>query len=206
MSLFRLKVYALLRTVPAGRVITYGQLAAWAGRAGAARAVGGYMRHNPDAPHTPCHRVVAADGSLHGYSAAGGLQRKRQLLLAEGVVFHPQQPTRVDLSQSGYQPLDESAAGAGTSAIATWWTYIVACADGSYYTGIARDLDRRLQQHNLGKGAKYTAGRGPVQLRYCEVYGDRAGASRREHQLKLLNRQEKIQIILANRPPCKSAS
>lgn len=87
-----------------------------------------------------------------------------------------------------------------------WWTYIVACADGSYYTGIARDLDHRLQQHNLGKGAKYTAGRGPVQLRYCEVYEDRAGASRREHQLKQLSRREKEALIFtptsAAPPPC----
>jgi O-6-methylguanine DNA methyltransferase len=53
----------------------------------AARAVGALMRTNPDAPRTPCHRVVSADGSLTGYSAKGGIKKKKQMLIEEGVIF-----------------------------------------------------------------------------------------------------------------------
>lgn len=81
------RVYELCRQIPRGNVATYGQLARLAGSPRAARAVGMCMATNPDAPRTPCHRVVAADGSLHGYSAGKGLKTKKELLLKEGVVF-----------------------------------------------------------------------------------------------------------------------
>lgn len=81
------KVYALCRQIPKGKVATYGQLAKMAGSPGAARAVGMCMKINPDAPHTPCHRVVASDGQLTGYSGGEGVATKKELLLAEGVVF-----------------------------------------------------------------------------------------------------------------------
>ena len=101
--LSRAQVYTLLRSIPAGKVVTYGQLATLAGHPKAARAIGLYMRTNPDAPHTPCHRVVAADGSLHGYSGAGGLDQKRRLLLQEGVAFQKNDPNKVDLNRSAYR-------------------------------------------------------------------------------------------------------
>ena len=63
---FREKVYALTKSIPKGKVSTYGQLARLAGNKNGARAVGYYMRVNPNAPSTPCHRVVASDGSLTG--------------------------------------------------------------------------------------------------------------------------------------------
>jgi len=94
---FKEQVYALTRRIPKGKVATYGQLATLAGSPGAARAVGGLMRTNPDIPKTPCHRVVASDGSLTGYSAGHGIKTKRQMLLTEGVSFKGQ---KVDLSQS----------------------------------------------------------------------------------------------------------
>lgn len=84
---FKEKVYEITRNIPKGKVATYGQIAEMAGNKKAARAVGVLMRTNPDAPHTPCHRVVSADGSLTGYSAEGGIKRKMQMLLAEGVIF-----------------------------------------------------------------------------------------------------------------------
>lgn len=84
---FKEKVYVLTRQIPKGKVATYGQIAAMAGNPKAARAVGMCMRTNPDAPQTPCHRVVASDGRLTGYSAGAGLFTKRELLLAEGVEF-----------------------------------------------------------------------------------------------------------------------
>ena len=66
-SSFRDKIYQLARQIPKGKVATYGQLADLAGSPGAARAVGMCMKTNPDAPQTPCHRVVAADGKPVGY-------------------------------------------------------------------------------------------------------------------------------------------
>ena len=94
-------VYALARKIPKGKVATYGQLAALAGKPGAARAVGTVMRCNPDIPKTPCHRVVASDGSLTGYSAGQGIATKRKMLLDEGVSF---KGTKVDLSRSRWAP------------------------------------------------------------------------------------------------------
>lgn len=81
------RVYEVLRSVPVGKVVTYGQLAALSGSPKAARAVGMCMKVNPDAPHTPCHRVVASDGSLTGYSGGKGVSTKREMLEREGVVF-----------------------------------------------------------------------------------------------------------------------
>lgn len=84
---FRDKIYQLARKIPRGKVATYGQLAALAGRPKAARAVGGFMRTNPDAPRTPCHRVVAKNGALTGYSMKWGVVTKKQMLLSEGTPF-----------------------------------------------------------------------------------------------------------------------
>lgn len=95
---FRQRIWTLTTRIAAGRVATYGQLASAAGSPHAARAVGQAMASNPYAPDVPCHRVVAGDGSLHGYSGAGGVQRKRSMLEAEGVRFRG---ARVDLERSG---------------------------------------------------------------------------------------------------------
>jgi len=94
---FRTKVYEITKQIPKGKVATYGQIAKLAGSPGAARAVGMCMKTNPDAPIVPCHRVVAADGSLHGYSGKGGLVTKKKMLVAEGVVF---KKNMVDLDKS----------------------------------------------------------------------------------------------------------
>ena len=58
------------------------------------------MKANPDAPHTPCHRVVAFDGSLTGYSGVGGIKRKKEMLIDEGVSFKQE---KVDLSVSQWK-------------------------------------------------------------------------------------------------------
>ncbi len=94
---FKEKIYNLARKIPAGRVATYGQLAKLAGKPKAAPAVGLFMKMNQDAPRTPCHRVVAADGSLTGYSGTGGISAKKKMLVTEGVVF---KENKVDLLQS----------------------------------------------------------------------------------------------------------
>jgi O-6-methylguanine DNA methyltransferase len=98
---FTEEVYKALRKVPAGKVVTYGQLAALAGNPRASRAVGMAMRTNPDIPATPCHRVVASDGSLTGYSAGKGVSTKREMLLKEGVLF---KGAKVDLGASQWRP------------------------------------------------------------------------------------------------------
>jgi len=79
---FEREVYRLVSSIPVGETRTYGQVAAAAGHAGAARAVGAAMARNPFAPLIPCHRVVGSDGSLRGYG--GGLGMKAALLLEEG--------------------------------------------------------------------------------------------------------------------------
>lgn len=83
---FRARVLAAVRSIPRGRVATYGDVAELAGAPGAARAVGNVMRNCGD-PSVPCHRVIAAAGGLGGYG--GFLERKRQLLRAEGLVVTP---------------------------------------------------------------------------------------------------------------------
>lgn len=79
---FNERVWALTARVPAGRVVTYADLAAALGSKGY-RAVGNALNKNPYAPDVPCHRVVGSDGRLTGF--AGGLPKKEQLLTAEGV-------------------------------------------------------------------------------------------------------------------------
>ncbi len=95
--MFKEKIYSLTRQIPKGKVATYGQLAKLAGNPKAARAVGLFMKINPDAPHIPCHRVVAADGNLTGYAGIGGVAGKKKMLIAEGVIF---KGNKVDLSCS----------------------------------------------------------------------------------------------------------
>lgn len=77
----------------------------------------------------------------------------------------------------------------------TWFVYMVRCADGTLYTGVARDIERRLDEHNSGKGAKYTRGRTPVSLVYRERCDDQSGAVRREGAIKRLTRAGKLQLI-----------
>ena len=75
-----------------------------------------------------------------------------------------------------------------------WKLYILRCRDGSLYTGITTDVQKRLTAHNCGKGAKYTRSRRPVELVYQETCKDHSEALRREVQVKALNREEKEKI------------
>ena len=76
-----------------------------------------------------------------------------------------------------------------------WYVYMVRCADSTLYTGIAKDVERRVVQHNAGQGAKYTRGRGPVVLVYREAAKDRPAALRREHEIKQLRLTAKRTLI-----------
>lgn len=75
------------------------------------------------------------------------------------------------------------------------YTYIVACKDGSLYTGWTNDLEHRISQHNAGMGAKYTRSRLPVRLVYYETFDTKQEAMSREWHLKRLSRQDKLALI-----------
>ena len=78
----------------------------------------------------------------------------------------------------------------------TWTVYIVRCDDGSLYTGITTDLDRRFEEHRKGgRGARYFAGRAPVAVVYTEGGHSRGSASRREAAIKKLTREEKLRLV-----------
>ncbi len=75
-----------------------------------------------------------------------------------------------------------------------WVVYILKCGDGSLYTGITNDLPARLAAHESGLGAKYTKGRGPFKIAYQEPCENRSVASKREMQIKKLDRSEKLKL------------
>lgn len=74
--------------------------------------------------------------------------------------------------------------------------YILSCADGRLYTGITTDIERRLKEHTASKlGAKFTRGRGPVNLVYSAAFDNRSLASREEARIKKLSRQKKLEMV-----------
>lgn len=77
------------------------------------------------------------------------------------------------------------------------WVYIVKCSDNTLYTGVANDVERRIQEHNgfLPKGARYTRARRPVQLVYKKKCKNRSEATKEESRIKKLSREEKIKLI-----------
>lgn len=76
-----------------------------------------------------------------------------------------------------------------------WYIYIIRCKDSRFYTGITKDLKRRIAQHNSGKGCRFTRGRAPVRLMYYEELRNRSLALKREAAIKLLPRIKKIKLI-----------
>lgn len=75
------------------------------------------------------------------------------------------------------------------------YTYIVKCSDGSLYTGWTTDIEKRLEAHNSGKGAKYTKSRRPVTLVYYEEFSTKEEAMKREYAIKQMKREEKKTLI-----------
>ena len=100
-NIFFEKVYKMTKKIPKGKVATYGQLARLSGSPKAGRAVGMAMKKNPDLSSIPCHRVVASNGSLRGYSAGKVISTKRKILMKEGFIF---QNDKVDLKKSKWIP------------------------------------------------------------------------------------------------------
>ena len=92
------QVYEFVKSIPRGKVATYGQIALHLGNRNFARAVGNILHGNPDPEHIPCHRVVNAQGKLSRSYAFGGIDAQRRLLESEGVVF--KNDLVVDLSVS----------------------------------------------------------------------------------------------------------
>ena len=81
----------------------------------------------------------------------------------------------------------------------SWYLYIVRCNDGTLYTGITKDLDKRIDEHNSGNhGAKYTRFRLPVTLVYTEQAESRSDAAKREYQLKRMPLIKKNELIIAS--------
>lgn len=78
-----------------------------------------------------------------------------------------------------------------------WYLYILRCRDGTLYTGITTDVEKRFAAHCAGKGAKYTRGRGPLALCYSEACGNHSHALKREREIKALTRVEKENMIAA---------
>ncbi len=76
----------------------------------------------------------------------------------------------------------------------SWFVYILRCGDDTLYTGITDDVPRRLEAHRTGKGAKYTRGRGPLELVYREELPDKSAALKREYAIKHLTRGEKLAL------------
>ena len=75
------------------------------------------------------------------------------------------------------------------------YTYILRCSDGTFYTGWTNHLEERVRAHNEVRGAKYTRGRGPVELVYYECLETKEEALRREYAIKQMSRMEKIRLI-----------
>lgn len=89
----------------------------------------------------------------------------------------------------------DTAGSQSTKPVEIHWVYIVRCKDGTLYTGYTNHLEGRIQMHNQGKGAKYTRGRRPVTLVYCEQFSDKGQALRREIALKKMNRKSKLALV-----------
>jgi len=82
-----------------------------------------------------------------------------------------------------------------------YYLYILQCSDKTLYTGITVDLTRRVKEHNTSKlGAKYTSARRPVKLVYSKKFRNRSTASREEHRIKKLSREEKLELIKTQQP------
>ena len=77
----------------------------------------------------------------------------------------------------------------------TWFVYILRCADGSLYTGITKDVNRRSEQHNAGTASRYTRGRLPVSVAYQESQATQSLALKREMAIKAMSRQEKESLM-----------
>ena len=80
----------------------------------------------------------------------------------------------------------------------SWCVYILKCTDGTFYTGITTDINRRIKEHGTKKGAKYTKQRGPFKLVYKASFDNRSSASKEEHRIKSLTLKDKLKLLKSN--------
>ena len=95
------KIYEFLKTIPRGRVVTYGQIAQYLGNKNMARVVGNALHKNPDPNTIPCHRVVNYKGGVSSAYVFGGADAQRKRLETEGIIF--QADGSIDLKKYGWQ-------------------------------------------------------------------------------------------------------
>jgi len=76
-----------------------------------------------------------------------------------------------------------------------WYVYMLLCGDNSLYTGISNDVLKRLAKHQKGTGAKYTRGRGPLELAYLKEMDDKSSALKEEYRIKQLSKKKKLELI-----------
>ena len=175
-----MQIYSVVRQIPRGRVATYGQIARLAGMPGHARQVGYALNALPDGLDIPWHRVINAGGGISTRFNPLDEDIQRGLLEEEGVEFNLSR--RLSLARYRWQPVP-------------WSVYIVRSRRGTLYTGITTDVERRLSQHQEGKGAKALRGKGPLILVFEREIGTRGLAQRVEASIKKLSRAEKERLI-----------
>jgi putative endonuclease len=81
-----------------------------------------------------------------------------------------------------------------------WYVYVAQCGDGSLYTGVTTDLQKRLREHNAGRGSVYVRSRKGVSLKYTERCANRSAAQQRESQIKSWTREEKLALMSSSEP------
>ncbi len=82
-----------------------------------------------------------------------------------------------------------------------WYVYMLRCGDGTLYTGMTDNVERRLETHRAGKGAKYTRGRGPLEVVYREELPDKSSALKREAWIKKMRKEQKEKLITQQKAP-----
>jgi predicted GIY-YIG superfamily endonuclease len=85
-----------------------------------------------------------------------------------------------------------------------WFLYVLRCGDGTLYTGVTTDVERRLAEHAAGRGARYLRGRGPLVLLRAWEYPDERAAKRAEARVKRFPRTRKLSMVAASEPPCSA--
>jgi putative endonuclease len=103
-------------------------------------------------------------------------------------------------SATGTKSRTKAAAKATPAPVPVWSLYILKCRDGSLYTGVTNDIDRRFLAHQEGKASRYTRTRRPVVLVYREKCGSRSQALSRECAVKSLSRERKDELIVRGKP------
>lgn len=121
------------------------------------------------------------------------VQRHKRVAAESYFVTMPRKPSRRSKTAT------ESHTKKTRKRHARWFVYILECGDGTLYTGATPDVAARLARHRAGTGARYTRGRGPLSLEYCEECRSRSDALRSEYEVKKLGREAKMALICSRK-------